>query len=383
MQKMADIDAYLKNILTAVYGEEVRGSIHDAIKAINETGAGNVKLNTKDNAGIVTKGQDSPDKVWATDSEGNPGWREYNFSKVLDASTWDSDKKGSAQYSRIIAKVKASKSAQGSSRRYKSVSFNAENTNIPNSFSEILWSTYNSGPTCPSFVYVGMQLHGDLSPNTFKNLESFFFYATTESEEKPDVYLALSALGDTIGNIIISNLRISPEIEEFEWLWDDNKYIDKAQLGTDGYEFYRYTSYNAYALQYDPIVSSEFPGLVPHLPVIPKNMLLNTNSYGTLGWRSISSLGFQTSAQVQEAISTAIASADFSSFEIVGSIPEPETAVENKFYLVKNEDTQHYDIYAKIGETVEWIDDTTVDLTNYTTLTDEQYQELDTMLETA
>lgn len=38
---MADISAYLKKILSAVYGEDVRGSIHDSIKKINE----NVEVN--------------------------------------------------------------------------------------------------------------------------------------------------------------------------------------------------------------------------------------------------------------------------------------------------------------------------------------------------
>ena len=33
---MADIQTYLNNIQQAVYGEEVRGSIHDSIAAINE-----------------------------------------------------------------------------------------------------------------------------------------------------------------------------------------------------------------------------------------------------------------------------------------------------------------------------------------------------------
>ena len=33
---MANINTYLEDILTAVYGEEVRGSIHDAIDAINK-----------------------------------------------------------------------------------------------------------------------------------------------------------------------------------------------------------------------------------------------------------------------------------------------------------------------------------------------------------
>ncbi len=33
---MADISRYLQAILDAVYGEEVRGSIHDAIEIIND-----------------------------------------------------------------------------------------------------------------------------------------------------------------------------------------------------------------------------------------------------------------------------------------------------------------------------------------------------------
>lgn len=36
---MASISVYLQKILAAVYGEEVRGSIHDAIKAINDESA--------------------------------------------------------------------------------------------------------------------------------------------------------------------------------------------------------------------------------------------------------------------------------------------------------------------------------------------------------
>ena len=33
---MADISSYLKKILEAIYGEEVRGSIHDALAAMNQ-----------------------------------------------------------------------------------------------------------------------------------------------------------------------------------------------------------------------------------------------------------------------------------------------------------------------------------------------------------
>lgn len=55
-------------------------------------------------------------------------------------------------------------------------------------------------------------------------------------------------------------------------------------------------------------------------------------------------------------------------FEKADEIPTPETARENVLYLVKNEETGHYDIYALIEDKVEWIDDTTVDLGNYVTV---------------
>lgn len=49
---MADVDKYLAKILSAVYGEEVRGSIHDAIQAMNveATEAYDAAVNAKDSA---------------------------------------------------------------------------------------------------------------------------------------------------------------------------------------------------------------------------------------------------------------------------------------------------------------------------------------------
>ena len=55
---MADISSFLKKILSAIYGEEVRGSIHDALSAMNtesssamefaSTAKGDVYLKTPD-----------------------------------------------------------------------------------------------------------------------------------------------------------------------------------------------------------------------------------------------------------------------------------------------------------------------------------------------
>ena len=43
---MANIQQYLENIRTAVYGEQVRGSIHDAIDIINKTSEKVISIGT-------------------------------------------------------------------------------------------------------------------------------------------------------------------------------------------------------------------------------------------------------------------------------------------------------------------------------------------------
>lgn len=74
---------------------------------------------------------------------------------------------------------------------------------------------------------------------------------------------------------------------------------------------------------------------------------------------------FQTSAQVAEAIQTAISASGHAVFQKVDAVPDAETAQSNVLYLVMNEETGHYDIYAKVENEVVLLDDTTVDLTNY------------------
>ena len=82
---------------------------------------------------------------------------------------------------------------------------------------------------------------------------------------------------------------------------------------------------------------------------------------------SLQNAGYQTAAQVQTAIQTAIAATGHAHFEKVDAVPTAETAEENVLYLVLNAETQHYDIYALVGEKVELLDDTTVDLSAYST----------------
>lgn len=82
---------------------------------------------------------------------------------------------------------------------------------------------------------------------------------------------------------------------------------------------------------------------------------------------SLQNAGYQTSAQVQTAIQTAIAASGHAHFEKVDAVPTAETAEENVLYLVMNATTNHYDIYALVGTSVELLDDTTVDLSAYST----------------
>lgn len=61
----------------------------------------------------------------------------------------------------------------------------------------------------------------------------------------------------------------------------------------------------------------------------------------------------------------AIAEAGHAKFEKVEVLPEVADAVENVMYLLHNAETNHYDIYAKIGDKLEQLDDTSIDLSGY------------------
>lgn len=76
---------------------------------------------------------------------------------------------------------------------------------------------------------------------------------------------------------------------------------------------------------------------------------------------------FQTQSEMATAIQQAIAASGHASFSKVDAVPAAASAKENILYLVMNSDTGHYDIYAKVGDEVVLLDDTTVDLTAYAT----------------
>lgn len=62
-----------------------------------------------------------------------------------------------------------------------------------------------------------------------------------------------------------------------------------------------------------------------------------------------------------------ISKAGHARFEVAEAIPDASAAQENIMYLVMNDKTQHYDIYAKVNDKVVLLDDTTVDLSGYAT----------------
>ena len=77
----------------------------------------------------------------------------------------------------------------------------------------------------------------------------------------------------------------------------------------------------------------------------------------------IEKAGYQTAEQVQ----AAIAASGHAHFEVAETDPTAEgfEAQTNVMYLYMNSKTKHYDIYAKVGESVVLLDDTTVDLSEY------------------
>ena len=80
---------------------------------------------------------------------------------------------------------------------------------------------------------------------------------------------------------------------------------------------------------------------------------------------NIETAGYQNAEQVQTAIQAAIAASGHAHFEEVDAVPDAADAKENVMYLVMNDETGHYDIYAKVGDAVVLLDDTTVDLSAY------------------
>lgn len=74
-----------------------------------------------------------------------------------------------------------------------------------------------------------------------------------------------------------------------------------------------------------------------------------------------------TTVRLQQEWLKSISKAGHARFEVAEAIPDASAAQENIMYLVMNDKTQHYDIYAKVNDEVVLLDDTTVDLSGYAT----------------
>lgn len=74
-----------------------------------------------------------------------------------------------------------------------------------------------------------------------------------------------------------------------------------------------------------------------------------------------------TTVRLQQEWLKSISKAGHARFEVAEATPDASAAQENIMYLVMNDKTQHYDIYAKVNDEVVLLDDTTVDLSGYAT----------------
>ena len=74
-----------------------------------------------------------------------------------------------------------------------------------------------------------------------------------------------------------------------------------------------------------------------------------------------------TATRIKTEFLAAIAASGHAIFQKADAVPTPETAQKNILYLVKNNDTGYYDIYALVDGAVEWLDDLSVDLEGYVT----------------
>ena len=74
-----------------------------------------------------------------------------------------------------------------------------------------------------------------------------------------------------------------------------------------------------------------------------------------------------TTVRLQQEWLKSISKAGHARFEVAEAIPDASAAQENIMYLVMNDKTQHYDIYAKVNDEVVLLDDTTVDLSGCAT----------------
>ncbi len=74
-----------------------------------------------------------------------------------------------------------------------------------------------------------------------------------------------------------------------------------------------------------------------------------------------------TATRIKTEYLAAISKAGHARFQKSDTVPDAGAAEENVLYLVHNDETGHYDVYALIDGVVELLDDTTVSLDGYVT----------------
>lgn len=74
-----------------------------------------------------------------------------------------------------------------------------------------------------------------------------------------------------------------------------------------------------------------------------------------------------TASRIKTEYLAAIAASGHAIFQKAETVPNAGDAQENVMYLVKNEETGYYDIYALVDGKMEWLDDVSVSLDNYVT----------------
>lgn len=74
-----------------------------------------------------------------------------------------------------------------------------------------------------------------------------------------------------------------------------------------------------------------------------------------------------TASRIKTEYLAAIAASGHAIFQKAETVPDAGDAQENVMYLVKNEETGYYDIYALVDGKMEWLDDVSVSLDNYVT----------------
>ena len=102
---MADIGQFLRNILSAVYGEEVRGSIHDALSAMN------VESNTAMEYAATAKDSAMNSAAAAKVSEDNAAASE-SAAKASEDKAAESEQEAFARASAAIDAAKAAKTSE-------------------------------------------------------------------------------------------------------------------------------------------------------------------------------------------------------------------------------------------------------------------------------